>query len=86
MSSRRFAAAPRLASRTASTSSTAIAHGIGPERLSLTDAYGPMPAFADRIGAEDMTALVNYLRAAFAPPGVALTPLTVAEVQRIAGE
>ena len=45
-----------------------------------------MPAFADRIGAEDMTALVNYLRAAFAPPGVALTPLTVAEVQRIAGE
>jgi mono/diheme cytochrome c family protein len=63
-----------------------IARGIGPERLSLTDAFGPMPAFAGRIGAEDMTALVNYLRAAFAPPGVALTPLTVAEVQRTAGE
>jgi mono/diheme cytochrome c family protein len=65
---------------------TAIAHGIAPERLSLTDAYGPMPGFADRIGAEDMTALVNYLRMAFAPPGIALAPLSVAEVQRIAGE
>ena len=60
--------------------------GLARERLSLTNAYGPMPAFADRIGAEDMTALVNYLRPVFAPPGVTLAPLTVAEVQRIAGE
>lgn len=44
-----------------------IANGIEPVTISPTRGFGPMPAYRDRLSAQEMTDLVNYLRSAFAP-------------------
>ena len=62
---------------------TATAHGIEPQRLSLINGFGPMPAFADRLDPDQMTALINYVRSAFAPSGTAPPPLITAEIGQI---
>jgi mono/diheme cytochrome c family protein len=60
-----------------------MAKGIDPQRMSLTDGYGPMPAFANRLSPSQMADLANYVRSAFAVNGNDLPPLSEADVNRI---
>jgi mono/diheme cytochrome c family protein len=60
-----------------------MAHGIKPERMSLTQGYGPMPGFQDRLSAAQMAALANYVRSAFAKGADDLPEMTPEEVRRI---
>jgi mono/diheme cytochrome c family protein len=60
-----------------------MAHGIDPQRMSLTRGYGPMPAFLDRLSAAQMADLANYVRSAFAVNGNDLPVLSEADVNRI---
>lgn len=60
-----------------------VAHGIDPQRMSLTRGYGPMPAFQNRLSAAQMADLANYVRSAFVPGGSDLPALSEADVNRI---
>lgn len=60
-----------------------IAHGIEPLRMSLTQGYGPMPAFRDRLSLAQMADLANYVRSVFAVNGSDLPHLSEADVNRI---
>lgn len=60
-----------------------MAKGIDPQRMSLTQGYGPMPAFADRLSNAEMAELANYLRAVFAVNAKDLPALGEEEVDRI---
>jgi len=60
-----------------------IAHGIDPQRMSLTQGYGPMPAFRDRLSAAQMADLANYVRSVFAVNGNDLSDLSEDDVIRI---
>jgi len=61
-----------------------MAKGLDANTMSLTEGYGPMPAFGDRLSTEEMADLANYVRAAFAPnDGAGLGDLTAADVERI---
>jgi mono/diheme cytochrome c family protein len=60
-----------------------IAHGIEPLRMSLTQGYGPMPAFRDRLSVAQMADLANYVRSVFAVNGSDLPQLSEADVNRI---
>jgi mono/diheme cytochrome c family protein len=60
-----------------------MAHGIEPQRMSLTQGYGPMPAFRDRLSAAQMADLANYIRSAFAVDGAGLPALSEDDVTRI---
>lgn len=60
-----------------------IARGLEPRRMSLTQGYGPMPAFRDRLSAAQMAELANYVRAVFAVNGTDLPDLSAEDVNRI---
>ena len=60
-----------------------MAHGIDPQRMSLTQGYGPMPAFRDRLSAAQMADLANYVRSAFAVNDNDLPDLSEEDVNRI---
>lgn len=60
-----------------------MAQGLDPQRISLTLAYGPMPAFRDRLSAGEMADLANYVRSIFATNGDDLPRLGAEEVSRI---
>ena len=60
-----------------------MAHGIDPRRMSLTQGYGPMPAFRDRLSAAQMADLANYVRSVFAVNGNDLPDLSEEDVNRI---
>lgn len=60
-----------------------MAQGLDPQRVSLTLAYGPMPAFRDRLSAGQMADLANYVRSVFATNGDDLPKLGAEEVSRI---
>lgn len=60
-----------------------MANGIAPLRMSLTQAYGPMPAFGDRLSAAQLAVLANYVRSAFAIKGSGLPKLTAEDVDRV---
>ncbi len=63
-----------------------MAQGIDPQRMSLTDGYGPMPAFRDRLSATQMADLANYVRSVFAVDGESLPELSTEDVVRILGQ
>ena len=60
-----------------------MAHGIDPQRMSLTLGYGPMPAFRNRLSATQMADLANYVRSAFAVNENDLPDLSEEDVNRI---
>ena len=60
-----------------------MAQGLDPRRMSLTQGYGPMPAFRDRLTAAQMADLANYVRSAFAANGSDLPDLADDDVKRI---
>ncbi len=60
-----------------------MAQGIDPQRMSLTQGYGPMPAFRDRLSAAQMADLANYVRSVFAANGNDLPDLSAEDVSRI---
>jgi mono/diheme cytochrome c family protein len=60
-----------------------IAHGIDPQRMSLTRGYGPMPAFRDRLSPTQMADLANYVRSVFAVNGSDLPHLSEKDVNQI---
>jgi len=60
-----------------------MAHGIDPQRMSLTRGYGPMPAFQNRLSAAQIAYLANYVRSVFAVDGNDLPNLSEADVNRI---
>lgn len=60
-----------------------MAQGIDPQRMSLTQGYGPMPAFRDRLSTAQMADLANYVRSAFAVDGNDLPDLSEEDVSRI---
>ena len=60
-----------------------MADGIDPQRMSLTQGYGPMPAFRDRLSAAQMADLANYVRLVFAINGIGLPDLSEEDVNRI---
>jgi mono/diheme cytochrome c family protein len=60
-----------------------MAHGIEPERMSLTQGYGPMPAFQGRLSAAQMADLANYVRSAFGENVNDLSEITAGDVERI---
>jgi mono/diheme cytochrome c family protein len=62
-----------------------IAHGLGAHATFEDSGYGPMPSYADRLEPGQITALVNYVRAAFATGPAASTPLTEAQVREALG-
>jgi len=62
-----------------------IGHGLGAHASSLDSGYGPMPSYADRLTPRQITALVNYVRAAFATGPAANGPLTEAQVKEALG-
>jgi len=51
--------------------------------MSLTQGYGPMPAFRDRLSAAQMADLANYVRSAFAVNDNDLPDLSEEDVNRI---
>jgi mono/diheme cytochrome c family protein len=60
-----------------------MARGIGPQRMSLTRGYGPMPAFRNRLSAAQLADVANYVRSAFAVNGNDLPNLSEEDVKRI---
>ncbi len=60
-----------------------MAHGVKPDRMSLTRGYGPMPAFRNRLSAAQMADLANYVRSVFALHGNDLPHLRDEDVKRI---
>lgn len=60
-----------------------MANGIDPQKMSLTQGYGPMPAFGSRLSAAQMADLANYVRSVFAINGNDLPHLSEADVNRI---
>jgi len=60
-----------------------IANGLEARRMSLTEGYGPMPAFRDRLSDAQMAELANYVRSAFAVNGDGLSELSAEDVNRI---
>jgi mono/diheme cytochrome c family protein len=60
-----------------------MARGIDPQRMSLTQGFGPMPAFGDRLTAAQMADLANYVRSVFAIDGSDLSNLSEEDVKRI---
>jgi mono/diheme cytochrome c family protein len=60
-----------------------MAHGIESERMSLTQGYGPMPAFQGRLSAAQMADLANYVRSAFGENVNDLSEITAGDVERI---
>ena len=62
---------------------TVIARGLAPQSMSLTEAYGPMPAFGDRLSAAQIADIANYIRSAFSDSAEDLPKLSEAEVAKI---
>ncbi|KIC41956.1 hypothetical protein RA27_00655 [Ruegeria sp. ANG-R] len=62
-----------------------IAHGLSQEESSRIAAFGPMPAFSDRLSVIQMTDLMNYLRKTFADHGEQPSELTAKEIRQALG-
>lgn len=62
-----------------------IADGLKSETMSQTDAFGPMPAYRDRLSAEQIADLANFTRSVFASNAASLPTLSASDVERMIG-
>ena len=63
-----------------------VADGLDLQRISLTQGYGPMPAFRNRLSPAQIADLANYVRSVFAANGSDLPHLGAEDVNAILQE